>query len=98
MGPIVLEADPERREVHWAAHLRLSVIRGFVDAVNEVNSGKKKASDFDGTLLTISTIVGTTAILEAGRKSLDLGGVPFELAYSSDDVHAVPTSMHPAKA
>merc|ERR1712038_618068 len=47
---------------------------GFVDAVNEVNSGKKKASDFDGELPTISTIVGPTAILEAGRKSLDSGG------------------------
>merc|ERR1712007_158971 len=59
------------------------------DAVNEVNSGKKKASDFDGELPTISTIVGTTAILEAGRKSLDLGGVPFDLEYTSVDVHAV---------
>merc|ERR1719251_179413 len=71
---------------------------GFVDAVNEVNSGKKKASDFDGTLPTISTIVGTTAILEAGRLSLDMGGRPFELVYSSDNVYAVPTGMRPAKA
>merc|ERR1719491_1812236 len=70
---------------------------GFVDAVLEVNSGKKKVSDFDGTLPTISTIVGTTAILEAGRLSLDQGGVPFELVYSSDDIHAHPTSMRPAK-
>merc|ERR1712151_204774 len=71
---------------------------GFIDAVNEVNSGRKRVSDFDGDLPTISTIVGTTAILEAGRKSLDMGGAPFELVYSSDEVHAVPTSMRPAQA
>merc|ERR1712087_50237 len=27
--PIVLEADPERWDVHWTAHLRLSVFRGL---------------------------------------------------------------------
>jgi len=69
----------------------------FVDAVAEVNSGKKKVSDFDGTLPTISTIVGTTAILEAGRLSLDAGGKPFELVYPSDDIYAVPSGMRPAQ-
>jgi len=68
----------------------------FVDAVNEVNSGKKTVKDFDGVLPTISTIVGTTAILEAGRLSLDAGGCAFDLIYDSDDIHAVPVGMRPA--
>jgi len=69
----------------------------FVDAVKEVNDGKKQVSDLDGVLPTIGTIVGTTAILEAGRLSLDQGGVPFDLVYDSDDIHAVPVGMRPAK-
>jgi len=69
----------------------------FVDAVNEVNSGKKKVADFDGVIPTIGTIVGTTAIMEAGRLSLDRGGVPFDLVYNSDDIHAVPVGMRPSK-
>jgi len=68
----------------------------FVDAVHEVNSGRKKVADFDGVLPTIGTIVGTTAILEAGRMSLDMGGKPLELVYDSDDKYAVPTGIRPA--
>jgi D-galacturonate reductase len=65
----------------------------FVDAVAEINSGAKTAADFEGVLPTVGSIVGATAILEAGRKSLDWGGRPMELVYNSDDVHATPTGM-----
>jgi D-galacturonate reductase len=65
----------------------------FIDAVAEVNAGKKKVSDFDGVIPTIGTIVGTTAILEAGRLSLDTGGQPVELVYDGDDVFATPTGI-----
>jgi len=67
----------------------------FIDAVHEVNSGKKKASDFDGIIPTLATIVGTTAILEAGRKSLDSGGQPFELLYEGSGVSEAPIGMAP---
>ena len=43
----------------------------FIDAVNEVNSGRKKVSDYDHSLASIATTYRTTAILEAGRISLD---------------------------
>jgi len=69
----------------------------FIDAVAEVNSGKKKVKDLDGVIPTIGTIVGTTAILEAGRRSLDAGGQPFELVYEGDGVYEVPVDMRPAK-
>merc|ERR1712203_309880 len=68
----------------------------FVEAAAEVTSGKKTAADFDGVLPTLSTIAGTTAILEAGRLSLDAGGKPFELLYSSDDPYETPNGMRPA--
>jgi D-galacturonate reductase len=69
----------------------------FIDAVAEVNSGRKKPSDFDGVIPTLGTIVGTTAILEAGRRSLDEGGQPYELVYESDDIYAAPVGIRPVK-
>jgi len=69
----------------------------FVDAVAQVNLGMKTPVDFDCVLPTLSTIVGTTAILEASRRSLDLGGRPMELVYNSDAVHEVPIGMKPVE-
>jgi D-galacturonate reductase len=43
----------------------------FVDATIAINAGKAKPRDYDASLPTLrSTLVGT-AILEAGRRSLD---------------------------
>jgi D-galacturonate reductase len=67
----------------------------FIDAVAEVNSGRKKVSDFDAVVPTLSTIVGTTAIMEAGRRSLDEGGRPYELVYEGDGVFEVPVGIRP---
>lgn len=45
----------------------------FVDAANEINQGKAKPEDFNTELPTGIATVQVTAILEAGRKSLDEG-------------------------
>jgi hypothetical protein len=42
-----------------------------VDAVAAVNAGTARPSDFDRSLAAIGTTFRTTAILEAGRRSLD---------------------------
>ena len=42
----------------------------------------------------MATTAGTTAILEAGRRSLDAGGRPFELTYS-DDSACTPNGLQP---
>ena len=67
----------------------------FVEAAAEINSGKKVAADFDHQLPTMTTTAGTTAILEAGRRSLDAGGLPFDLIYNSPD-DSTPVGMVPA--
>lgn len=67
----------------------------FLDAAAEVNSGMKKVSDFDAVIPTLSTIAGTTAILEAGRRSLDEGGRPYELVYQGDDIFEPPSAIRP---
>jgi len=55
----------------------------FVDAVADINAGRAKPRDFDATLATIHSTVGTTAVLEAGRRSLDHGGRPMRLVYGT---------------
>ena len=55
----------------------------FVDAAAACNAGRAAPEDYDGVLPTVATTAGATAILEAGRRSLDAGGRPFELVYAS---------------
>jgi D-galacturonate reductase len=44
----------------------------FIDAVNNLNAGKVKLEDLDARPLpTLKNTIATTAILEAGRRSLD---------------------------
>ena len=65
----------------------------FIDAAFACSRGKTPA-DFDCSLPTMATTAGTTAILEAGRRSLDAGGRPFELTYS-DDSACTPQGLQP---
>jgi len=67
----------------------------FIDAVQEVNDGRKKVSDYDGVIPTLGTIVGTTAILESARHSLDNGGQPYELLYKGDGIYETCTGFRP---
>ena len=65
----------------------------FVDAAGACNAGRAPA-DFDGALPTLATTAGATAILEAGRRSLDAKGQPMEIIYS--DAHAqTPVDIRP---
>ena len=57
-------------------------IEAFVDAVNQVRSGQATPDDFRGGLATVDDTVLVTAILEAGRRSLDNGGMPQQISYA----------------
>ncbi|KAJ1566047.1 hypothetical protein HK096_003504 [Nowakowskiella sp. JEL0078] len=54
-------------------------IESFIDAVREIQSGERTPAEFLGDLPTIQDTAVVTAILEAGRKSLDLGGAVVEI-------------------
>ena len=43
----------------------------------------------------MASTAGATAILEAGRRSLDAGGAPFDLVYA-DDASCTPIAMKPS--
>lgn len=51
---------------------------------------------FDSKLATIGTTYLTTAILEAGRLSLDAKGRPFDITYGDEDKH-IPTDIVPVE-
>jgi len=48
----------------------------WVDACQEVNSSRAAVGDFEISLPTIASTLAATAILEAGRRSLDGAGAP----------------------
>jgi D-galacturonate reductase len=58
-------------------------IEAFIDAVDQVRGGLAAPSDFRGGLATIDDTVLVTAILEAGRRSLDNGGMPYQIEYAA---------------
>jgi len=67
-------------------------LEAFVEAVLSINQKGAKVSDFEEELGTISSTVVVTAILEAGRLSLDNQGRPFELVYCAESPF-VPDSL-----
>ena len=66
----------------------------FVDAAAECNAGNATPKDYDGSLPTLATTAGATAILEAGRRSLDAGGRPMQLEYA-DESAETPVAIEP---
>lgn len=59
-------------------------IEAFIDAVSQVRAGLTTPTDFRGGLATVDDTVLVTAILEAGRRSLDSGGIPHQIEYASN--------------
>ena len=53
----------------------------FVEAVHAVGAGECSTADLADRLATIEATQTMTAILEAGRRSLDDGGQPYEIEY-----------------
>jgi D-galacturonate reductase len=52
--------------------------------VDQVRSGLATPAEFRGGLATVEDTVLVTAILEAGRRSLDSGGLPHQIEYASN--------------
>jgi D-galacturonate reductase len=56
-------------------------VESFVKAAQEINEGRKKPEDFDRSLPTLRSTAITTAILEAGRRSLDVKGAQINFVF-----------------
>jgi D-galacturonate reductase len=77
-------------------------IEAFIDAAAAVRGGESAAAAAARAgLATFDTTMAQTAILEAGRRSLDAGGRPVRILYAGEraregaavDVDAVPTGF-----
>jgi len=58
-------------------------IADFVEAAARVRDGVARPADFSGRLATVQETLLTTAVLEAGRRSLDAGGAAVRLDYDA---------------
>lgn len=61
-------------------------IEVFLRAAEEVRQGRAEPDDFNGKLATASDTLLCTAILEAGRRSLDAGGKAISIDYDNEGV------------
>lgn len=85
-------ADPATKEFKGQRGYGYISFESFVEAATACNAGAREPKNFDGELATIGTTAGTTAILEAGRHSLNQGGAPVKLIYVDDSSH-VPSGL-----
>lgn len=67
----------------------------FLDGAAALNAKQVTLDDLDATLPTMQTTAGATAILQAGRLSLDAGSAPFRLVYDTPN-STVPKDIQPA--
>ena len=67
-------------------------IEAFVDAVAAINAGAAEVAQFDHKLASVATTYRTTAILEAGRVSLDTHST-VQISYDNPSAPCQPTSL-----
>jgi D-galacturonate reductase len=83
-NPLFMKYTPDA-EGHFAGQSGYGYrsIEAFVDAVAQVRANNAQFDAFSGRLATVDDTVTVTAILEAGRRSLD-NGKPYRIEYSRD--------------
>ena len=95
VNPLFWKPTPSNGKFVGQACYGYVSFESFVDAAAALNAKATTLAACDADLPTMATTAGATAILEAGRKSLDAGGAPFDLVYA-DDASTTPVDMKPA--
>ena len=95
VNPLFMKYTPTNGMFSGQGSYGVRSFENFIDACREVNSGVKKPADYDdGSLATVNTTMQGTAILEAGRMSLDAGGQPMDILYEGDGHEPVGIAPH----
>jgi len=90
MNPLFMKYAPTNGMFSGQSCYGVKSFENFIDACRSVNAKTTKPADYDdGSLATVHTTMQGTAILEAGRMSLDADGLPMDIEYEND------TSMEP---
>jgi D-galacturonate reductase len=84
-NPLFMKYTPDA-EGHFCGQFGYGYrsIEAFVDAVTEIRLGATSPVDCRNKLATVDDTVLVTAILEAGRRSLDSGGSRQQIKYATD--------------
>ena len=94
INPLFMKYTPTNGMFSGQGSYGVKSFENFIDACREINSGNATPGDYDdGSLATVHTTMQGTAILEAGRKSLDMNGRPIDILYDGDGTE--PTGMEP---
>ena len=94
VNPLFMKYTPTNGMFSGQASYGVKSFECFIDACLAINAGTRTVEDFDdGSLATARTTVQGTAILEAGRRSLDADGRPMDIVYG-DDGHT-PVDIRP---
>lgn len=85
VNPLFMKYTPTNGMFAGQASYGVKSFENFIDACRKVNAGKAKPGDYDdGSIATVHTTMQGTAILEAGRRSLDADGRPMDIVYESE--------------
>jgi D-galacturonate reductase len=88
VNPLFMKFTPTNGMFSGQGSYGVRSFENFIDACRQVNAGQAQPSDFDdGSLATVHTTMQGTAILEAGRRSLDNDGRPMDILYKGDGHH-----------
>ena len=80
VNPLFMKYTPTNGMFSGQGSYGIRSFENFIDACCDINAGVTTPSDYDdGSLATVHTTMQGTAILEAGRKSLDMGGRPIDI-------------------
>jgi len=94
VNPLYMKYTPDEQGFFAGQHgYGYLSIAEFVKAVGQINNGEREVADFERTLPTIARTLQMTAILEAGRRSLDNGGIPVSIDYNDEADKALPTNL-----
>lgn len=97
VNPLFMKYTPTNGKFSGQGSYGVKSFENFIDACRAVNVGQAKPDDYnDGSLATVHTTLQGTAILEAGRKSLDADGQPMDILYATADSLG-PVSIEPHK-
>jgi D-galacturonate reductase len=96
VNPLFMKYTPTNGKFSGQGSYGVKSFENFIDACRVINAGQTKPSDYDdGSLATVHTTMQGTAILEAGRLSLDADGRPMDIVYEGGSLE--PTSIAPHK-
>lgn len=95
VNPLFMKYTPTNGKFSGQNSYGVRSFENFVDACLEINASKAKPDDFnDGSLATVHTTMQGTAILEAGRMSLDADGRPMDILYEGAGTEPVRIAPH----